>query len=219
MTKPTFIAFLSHGSDGPKVFLRTLLYSTARRGQVVEGMFIRLVRDETQQTFNVWSYGETGHLVRGSGLYVGHDGVTHNHHFVLSADAKPFRFLPGAYELQVCVMLVHYRAPLLLARVPLHLTEEQARALVDAGEAVYFDWEPDAGKYHAYVRPRLGERASVYGGHRCAKQPRRPSDSHDAASRDVASGGCSSKCGRSPRRWLRCIRRRKLSRRGRRRGP
>jgi len=55
MTQPTVVFF---GPDGGraegekprlKVFLRTLLYSTARRGQTVESMHVNLQRAESKQ--------------------------------------------------------------------------------------------------------------------------------------------------------------------------
>src|SRR5580658_1819652 len=58
MTRPTVTFF---GPDGPpsqgsglKVFLRTLLYSTAKHAHIVEGMFVTLRRGESVQTFNIW---------------------------------------------------------------------------------------------------------------------------------------------------------------------
>jgi hypothetical protein len=65
MTAPTVIFF---GPDGgpsedrklsAKVFLRTLLYSTSKRGRIVESMYVRLRRGESAQTFNIWVYGDT----------------------------------------------------------------------------------------------------------------------------------------------------------------
>jgi hypothetical protein len=57
MTRPTVTFF---GPDGPpsqgsglKVFLRTLLYSTAKRAHIVEGMFVTLRRGESVQTFHI----------------------------------------------------------------------------------------------------------------------------------------------------------------------
>ena len=80
MTQPTTIYFGADASSSPspKVYLRTLLYSTAKRGQIIESMFVKLRRGESIQTFNIWVYGE-GSLARGSGLYVGENGVTCNH--------------------------------------------------------------------------------------------------------------------------------------------
>jgi len=95
MTQPTLVFFGPDGAGGdPKVFLRTLLYSTAKRGQIVENMFVTLRRHESGQTFNIWVYGD-GPLARGSGLFVGESGVTCNHHFLLPKDGTDFQWLPG----------------------------------------------------------------------------------------------------------------------------
>jgi hypothetical protein len=60
MTQPTTIYF---GADtgsrdtsslAPKVYLRTLLYSTAKRGNVISSLHLRLIRGESTQTFNIW---------------------------------------------------------------------------------------------------------------------------------------------------------------------
>ena len=115
MTQPTTIYFGADASasPSPKVYLRTLLYSTAKRGQIIESMFVRLRRGESIQTFNIWVYGE-GSLARGSGLYVGENGVTCNHHFLLPADGTKFEFLPGEYKVEVYASLVAVKQPLLL---------------------------------------------------------------------------------------------------------
>jgi hypothetical protein len=106
MTQPTTIYFGADASSSPspKVYLRTLLYSTAKRGQIIESMFVKLRRGESIQTFNIWVYGE-GSLARGSGLYVGENGVTCNHHFLLPADGTKFEFLPGEYKVEVYASL------------------------------------------------------------------------------------------------------------------
>lgn len=91
MTRPTVVFFGPDGRRGDgeaprlKVFLRTLLYSTARRGQTLESMHVNLRRAESTQNFSIWVYGDD-RLARGSGLYVGHDGVACNHHFLLPED-------------------------------------------------------------------------------------------------------------------------------------
>src|SRR3984957_17161046 len=75
MTQPTVIFFgpdtpRSHSDTPlPKVYLRTLLFSTSKRGRVIESMHVALSRNETHQNFNVWVYGERGKLVRGSGIF------------------------------------------------------------------------------------------------------------------------------------------------------
>jgi hypothetical protein len=100
MTQPTVIYF---GPDAPrsrnvppppKVYLRTLLFSTSKRGRVIESMHVTLSRNETRQNFNIWVYGDE-RLVRGSGLFVGETGVEANHHFLTPKDGASFRFVGG----------------------------------------------------------------------------------------------------------------------------
>jgi hypothetical protein len=63
MTLPTAVYFGPNGGSKAearpeKVFLRTMLYSTGKRGHIIENMFVRLHRGETRQNFNVWTYGD-----------------------------------------------------------------------------------------------------------------------------------------------------------------
>jgi hypothetical protein len=156
MTKPTLLFFGPDGKSGPpKVYLRTLLYSTAKRGHIVESMFVRLRRGESVQNFNVWVYGDD-RMARGSGIYVGHEGLASNHHFLLPRDGTGYDFLAGEYSFQVYALLVGRRSPLLLSQVTLHLSPEQSAAMKATGFGCFFDWGPDSQKYHAHVdRPPL----------------------------------------------------------------
>ena len=159
MTQPTMI-FFGYDPDGSsKVFLRTLLYSTSKRSQIVESMFIRLQRGESSQTFNIWVYGN-GSLARGSGIKVGPDGVTYNHHFLIPKDGTVYEFLAGDYVVEVYAALVNARSPILLYRLRLSLSSEHATALKDRNVGVFFDWGPDSQKYHAYIDIRPARRLS-----------------------------------------------------------
>jgi hypothetical protein len=68
MTQPTIIFFgpdalRSHQDTPlPKVYLRTLLFSTSKRGRVIESMHVSISRNEMHQNFNIWVYGERGDL-------------------------------------------------------------------------------------------------------------------------------------------------------------
>jgi hypothetical protein len=159
MTRPAVIFF---GPDGPpsqgaevKIYLRTMLYSTAKRAQLVESMHVRLHRGESVQTFNIWVYGEKGRLVRGSGLRVADDGVTWDHHFILPKDGTPFLFLPGPCRLDVFATLVGSQHSQMLSSTNLTLSDQHAVA-IRSGSGVFFDWGPESGAYHAHVdnRPR-----------------------------------------------------------------
>jgi hypothetical protein len=89
MTQPTLVFFgpevSNKGHRHNKVFFRTLLYSTSKKGHVIESMHISLERGETKQNFSIWVYGEN-EPHRGSGLFVPDEGITYNHHFLLPPD-------------------------------------------------------------------------------------------------------------------------------------
>ena len=156
MTQPTVIFF---GPDGGrregerprlKVFLRTLLYSTSRRGQTVESMHVNLQRAESKQNFSIWVYGDD-RLARGSGLHVGIDGFACNHHFLLPEDGADFRLLPGKYILRVYCKRVTDRDPIRLAQIALGISESHAKALQDENAGIYFDWGPDQQAYDPHI--------------------------------------------------------------------
>jgi len=159
MTQPTVIFFGPDGGsteDSPrmKVFLRTLLYATSKRGCIIESIYIRLRRGETSQTFNIRVYGDKDHLNRGSGLHVPESGVATNHHFLLPADGTAFSFLHGSYKVEVFASIVGENGPRLLHEVDLELNGQEAEALKSGTRGVYFDWGPEAGKYHNHIDVR-----------------------------------------------------------------
>jgi hypothetical protein len=156
MTRPTVIYFGPDGgskAEAPpeKIFLRTLLYSTGKRGHIIENMFVRLHRGETRQNFNVWAYGDKD-LSRGSGLFVPETGFATNHHFLLPPDGTSFQFSTGRYVLEVFVTEVGASGPRLLCTVSLEITPEHYQAFNQPGHGLYFDWGPDAARYFAHVR-------------------------------------------------------------------
>lgn len=158
MTKPTVMFF---GPDGgtagekgiTKIFLRTLLYSTSKRGCVVENAYARLRRGETQQNFSIWVYGDD-RLARGSGLYVGPEGVATNHHFLAPTDVRNFDFAAGEYKVEVFAKVVGERHVRRLSEVDLTISAAEAERLREPGFGIYFDWGPDAGRYQTHVDKR-----------------------------------------------------------------
>lgn len=163
MTHPTVVFF---GPDGglpnrgprPKVYLRTLLYCTADRGHVIETMFVTLTRGGHSTTFDIWVYGDP--LVRGSGLFVGREGLNASHHFLLRDDME-FRFDPGTYDLEVFINKVGQSKPQSLWRLSLVVSVEESQAL--AGQSgLYFDWNPQTRTFEPHLdsRPQLRERSA-----------------------------------------------------------
>jgi hypothetical protein len=161
MTQPTVIYFgpdtpRSHSDTPlPKVYLRTLLFSTSKRGRVIESMHVALARNETHQNFNIWVYGELGKLVRGSGLFVGETGISSNHHFLTPDDGNAFRFTEGHYRLDVFAHLLSDPKPIRLFSQALEISRDMATELLKEKTAgLYFDWGPDASRYLPHVEKR-----------------------------------------------------------------
>ncbi len=157
MTRPAFIAFsydIEKDKPKAKIFIRSLLYSTGKRGHVIESMFLRVRYGGTEHTFNVWGYGEDNKLTRGSGLFVGETGVVVNHHFNPPFDIEYFPFRSGGYEIEVFATLVAQKSPLLLSSVTLSVPETPRNELEDPSGAVWFDWTPDLGRYHGHIEKK-----------------------------------------------------------------
>ncbi|MCA9401164.1 MAG: hypothetical protein KC713_06030, partial [Candidatus Omnitrophica bacterium] len=152
MTQPTIIFFGPDGLSGPpKIFLRTLLFSTANKGHIVENMYVNLQRGESAQNFNIWVYGAKDDLVRGSGLFVGKEGVACNNHFLLPKDGTAYEFVPGDYSLSVFAQILGKKQSILLFVQKLRLSEQFAKEINDENSGVFFDWGPDSQNYHAYL--------------------------------------------------------------------
>lgn len=161
MTQPTVIYFgreLPRSKDEgllPKIYLRTLLFSTAKRGRVIESMHVRLTRNETQQNFNIWVHGETKALVRGSGLFVGDTGVAADHHFLTPRGDSNFSFTEGLYRIELFAHLLGDKQRTLLFSQRLEVTRDLAARLEDPGAGLYFDWGPDSLRYIPHIEKRL----------------------------------------------------------------
>jgi hypothetical protein len=155
MSQPTviFFGFDTSPSPAPKVFLRTLLFATSKRGRIIESMHVALSRSETHQNFNIWVYGDEK-LVRGSGLFVGENGVAANHHFLAPHDAHSFSFAAGIYRLDVYAHLLGATNTTLLFSQSLEITVEIATQLRETDTGLYFDWGPDSSRYIPHVDKR-----------------------------------------------------------------
>jgi hypothetical protein len=155
VTRPTVIFFGPDGSEGgiSKIYLRTLLYCTAKRGIVVENLYVRLRRGELQQNFNIWVYGDK-ELARGSGLFVSHEGIATNHHFLQPTDIATFAFSAGHYTLDILVKTIDDVKPRLLTSCTVNIDAQEASRLADDATGIYFDWGPDSGRYVSKIDNR-----------------------------------------------------------------
>lgn len=134
----------------PKIFLRSLLFSTAKRGAIIESLYVTLSRNESRQSFNIWVYGEQK-LVRGSGLFVPEGGFSANHHFLAPNDGHVFVFEPGRYNLSVYANVLGRRDTSLLLTQPLEINSAESEALKSGECGLYFDWSPATGSYISHV--------------------------------------------------------------------
>jgi len=153
MTQPTNI-YLGNDSVNfrlPKVYLRTLLYSTSKKGHIIESFYVKLKRGETSQNFNIWVYGNDK-LERGSGLFVGQEGVVFNHHFLLPKDGTDYRFLAGDYILKVYCKLVGNESHKQILSINLTLSESESKELQDISKGLNFDWGPDSNRYIKLIK-------------------------------------------------------------------
>jgi hypothetical protein len=159
MTQPAIVAFL-HNPPGEgsnvKVVLRALVYSTGKRGHIVEAIYLNVRRGGVAQVFNFWGYGnQAGALVAGGGLRIGEDGVVYNHHFLPPRNQRDFQFAAGEYQLEVYATVANRSSPTRLYRLHLSLNEEWSRTMQGRSAGVVFSWQPDTQDYQVSESPSL----------------------------------------------------------------
>jgi hypothetical protein len=151
-THPSFVSFSYDFSPGKppwaKIFLRTLLFSTGKRGQVVESLFLRVREGARVAEFSFWGYGDKD-LVRGSGLFIPESGLATNHHFNPLAHDPVFLFSPGAYTLELVAKLVGSSSLVSLATIELAMPDSPFGSTITREAAVYFNWSAGQGHYVA----------------------------------------------------------------------
>lgn len=156
MTRPTLIFIAREIDDGRyKIFLRTHLFSTAVRGRVIENMYVRLTNRVGSHVFDLWGYGETDKLSLGSGLFVGQNGVTYNHHFVLRRDDADFLFWDGDYKLEIFANIVGNSHAVKLMEIDLVVDGQIAAEMVQIQQlGAFFEWDAERAIYTVRVERR-----------------------------------------------------------------
>jgi hypothetical protein len=156
-THPAFIAvrydFVGKSVPQAKIFLRALLFSTGKRGRVVESLFLLVSDGQRQTEFSFWGMGDKD-LVRGSGLFVSETGVVTNHHFNPLEVDDLFLFPPGAYTLELKAKIFGQQAISSLWKIPLQIPPDSFGDVIAPDRAVYFNWSPDQGQYIASIETR-----------------------------------------------------------------
>ncbi|HEY3026363.1 MAG TPA: hypothetical protein VGJ55_09465 [Pyrinomonadaceae bacterium] len=147
MTRPNIIGFAKDGFT-PKLFLRFLLHSTARRGNLVEDMYVILVKGSDKVTLSIWGYGDSQQsLVRGSGLFVGPAGVAVNHHFIARSESDSI-VEAGPCVIQVYASIAGKRRNQLLYSVELNIEDNHAREINSGNQGMLYDWDAESRQYY-----------------------------------------------------------------------
>jgi len=156
-THPSFIAvrydFVDKKAPQAKVFVRTLLYSTGKRGHVVESLFLRVQEGGRQAEFSFWGYGDKD-LIRGSGLFVPETGVVTNHHFNPTDFEHAFLFSAGTYSLELVAKLVGIKRLLPLWTVKIDMPNEALSPSIVHDTSVFYSWSPERDRYVASIENR-----------------------------------------------------------------
>lgn len=151
-TRPSFISFSYDFSPGKpllaKIFLRNLLFSTGKRGQVVENLFLRVRQGTRVAEFSFWGYGDKD-LVRGGGLFIPESGLATNHHFNPLTHDPVFLFSPGTYTLELVAKLVDRSSLISLSAIELTMPDSPFGSTITREAAIYFNWSAEQGHYVA----------------------------------------------------------------------
>lgn len=158
-THPSLVALNYEGGPGDsmpiaKVFLRTLLYSTGKRGHVVESLFLRVSEGSRREVFSFWAYGERGNLVPGSGLSIPESGFAANHHFNPEHQDVLFRFSQGIYTLELVAKLIGQPTPVSLWSITLDVPAGPFSSQIERDTTIFFRWSLENQRYVATVERR-----------------------------------------------------------------
>jgi hypothetical protein len=156
-THPSFIAlrydFVDKKLPQAKIFFRSLIFSTGKRGQVVESLFLRVSEGAREAEFSFWGHGDKD-LIRGSGLFVSETGVVTNHHFNPIDSETIFMFSGGSYSLELMAKLVGKTSLVPLWKVALEMPVDVFKPPIDREKAVYYNWSAEKKCYGVSIENR-----------------------------------------------------------------
>jgi hypothetical protein len=161
MTLPSMIAFgydLEPNGIRPKIIMRSHIFSTGERGQVIEAIWAELHYKEKVEIFPFWGLNSDDKLVLGGGEWIGKTGKTAWHNF--STDSK-FRFMPEIfYTLQIFARIHGHHQPQILWSTQISIPNNCAIKHCDGSEQIWFTLEPQT----CIFKPRLESRKQTVDG-------------------------------------------------------
>jgi hypothetical protein len=146
MTQPVQIAFAYGKETNAKIFLRTLLYATGKRGHVIESLYLKVKQQDTTLPFAFWTYGEREALTVAGGLKITEEGVAYDHHFQKISGYSYFE--EGEFQISVYARVVGKASPLRLGTFKVVLTRDGAM-LMHLRRGALFTWNPETQEYDA----------------------------------------------------------------------
>lgn len=164
MTQPTLLCLKREiPMNTPKIFLRTLLFTTGPQGRVVEAMFLVVHHPHEEFTFDFWGHTENGKLTLGSGLFIGSAGVASDHHFNPHRGSEHFLFVDGKYEIEVFAVVAGHPKPQKLMQLSFFVDGQQAAELIQITDAeLFLLWNAKSHRYEGHVE-RNAKARSVHG--------------------------------------------------------
>jgi len=174
MTQPTMLFFgRDQGPQIPKLYLRTLLFSTSAKGQIIENMYVRLHAPVAgQYKFDFWAYSEKDKISRGSGLFVSQSGVVCDNHFMLRSGVSgsdtpfpvpEFLFWAGEYTAEVFANILGRSSAVRLVQIQFTVNGQQAgemSQLRDAG--IFFDLDSETRSYVGHLESRIEKSSDAW---------------------------------------------------------
>jgi len=160
LTQPTIFFFGwddNRGTPTPKVMLRSALFATGSRGQVIENLSVVVRTDDGAFEFPFWGYDDGKGMVRGSGsgIYVGSTGHLAYHHFNPISDDNVFAYTGKTYEIEVHAKPFGRAKGIVLGKYKLDLDDsEAAEALAHCEGGVMWNWSPQERRYYLEYSPR-----------------------------------------------------------------
>jgi hypothetical protein len=152
--RPSFVAIKYDFVDKPqaqaKVVFRAVLFSTGKRGPMIEQLFIRVSEGKRQTEFSFWGHGHDDKLTRGSGLYVPETGVAAYHHFNPTDADTLFRFSGGTYSVELMASLVGRKQLVSLGGLPKVIRSDNGKEF--CGKAMV-TWAHERGVQLRLIEP------------------------------------------------------------------
>ncbi len=148
MTQPTLLCLKRDTpSNQPKIFLRTLLFTTGFKGIVIQSILLKVHNRLGTYLFDFWGHTEGGKLTLGSGLFVGPTGIACDHHFN-PRRGSDFQYVDGAYRIEIVAVLVGRPQPIKLMEVVFTVDDWNAAQLLQIEDiSLWLVWNADERGY------------------------------------------------------------------------